>query len=332
MSRRTCAWLLASLVLGACKGEEVGERAGGDATTTDSTSGDTSRADARVEDTSMADTSVLDSTAAVDTTFDTTDAETTTAVDTAEVSIDTPPTSRCTDFRAGTNAMVELVVPKGVSGLDKDYTYCIDEKEVTVGQFNALVLDPAPFDAPSFCAGARRPARETDPLKLNKPMVIAWCQSFAYCKWAGKRLCGQIGGGHETSSAVAVSEWTYACANGNDQTIWPYGDIYDMTACNTEKGDAGYAPLDDVGSRLRCHGRSSPFDKIFDMSGNVAEYVDSAGAYSWGGAHARGGWAGARYERSSVGERATDCYDSGDDLVLTTEWGNQGFRCCDDPK
>src|SRR5439155_10410827 len=87
------------------------------------------------------------------------------------------------------------------------------------------------------------------------------------CAWAGKRLCGRIGGG-----ALAVgppehdatqSQWFDACSMGGTLP-YPYGDTFDANACS--------GPLGTVGARARCVGG---YAGIYDMSGSVWEWNDA---------------------------------------------------------
>src|SRR5262249_6636582 len=96
-----------------------------------------------------------------------------------------------------------MVLAKSLSG----QTWCIDSTEGTQAQYAAFLADKAgdvsgqsaecqwntsyvPLSAcsrfPSFDPVARK----------NKPVSgVDWCDALAFCKWAGKRLCGAIGDG-----------------------------------------------------------------------------------------------------------------------------------------
>src|SRR5262249_40663852 len=105
--------------------------------------------------------------------------------------------------------------------------------------------------------------------------AVDWCDAFAYCAWAGKRLCGRIAGGSVDptfgTDLASESEWYNACSRGG-QHAYPYGDTYDPRACNGLEYGAGTGPQLPVGSLSSCTGG---FAGLFDMSGNVSEWEDS---------------------------------------------------------
>jgi formylglycine-generating enzyme required for sulfatase activity len=131
----------------------------------------------------------------------------------------------------------------------------------TLGTCQGLSLDPA--IAPSF------------------PIVcVDWCDAFAYCEWAGKRLCGKIGGGPNAFGAPAdasMSQWYRACSAGGSKA-YPYGNQFDEMACVGDHydGQPGYQMGSDVaqevGSAQGCEGGSPG---VYDLSGNVREWEDS---------------------------------------------------------
>src|SRR6185437_5545544 len=107
------------------------------------------------------------------------------------------------------------------------------------------------------------------PTKGSDPVVcVDWCDAQAYCAWAGKRLCGAIGGGPATTYGDPnESQWYNACSNGGT-TSFPYGNDYVAGDCN------GGATVAAVGTTPGCQGLTSPYFGIFDMSGNVKEWED----------------------------------------------------------
>lgn len=201
-------------------------------------------------------------------------------------------------------------------------SYCIDTTEVTVGQFNEFLLDPArPFDAPDFCKSFAdgRPTRNVVTNASYPQVGVAWCWAFAYCKWAGKRLCRRIGSADWEVPNDGRSEWVYACQNGVLADRYPYGDTYQASACNTNGGG-----VKAVGTSPACHGIGAPFDQVMDMMGNAGELDGDVGFLTTGEPNS----ARARGYTSVDGDRTCGDYA---DFGFGTAFPLQGFRCCDDP-
>ena len=125
------------------------------------------------------------------------------------------------------------------------------------------------------------PQCDDEPLSDEWPIsCVDWCDASAYCKWAGGRLCGEIGGGgiiDVTDGAASghhdnpdESEWFRACSNGGAQRF-PYGADY-AAVCNDEGSN-----LRPVGDYEDCQGGLAG---LFDMSGNVAEWEDACTYYN----------------------------------------------------
>jgi hypothetical protein len=90
------------------------------------------------------------------------------------------------------------MVPAGAFALP---TMCIDATEVTNAHYAAfLASSPAPGSGPGACTWNVRYEPlfhwPPPPERAAFPVVdVDWCDAFAYCAWAGKRLCGDPGGG-----------------------------------------------------------------------------------------------------------------------------------------
>ena len=155
---------------------------------------------------------------------------------------------------------------------------------------------------------------------LNRPLASDACTN------AGKRLCRR-------------DEWTQAC-RGESNTKFPYGNKYQAGLCNVHRqshparlvhGDASMHHLDprlgltadDDGPLLQNTGTSSQCasrwgnDAVYDMVGNVDEWIDDPGGAFLGGFFSRGTKEGC--------DASIDVHSPGYlDYSL-------GVRCCSDP-
>lgn len=155
--------------------------------------------------------------------------------------------------------------------------FAIDARETANAhyeQFLAAGVDPA--TQPAECAWNTDFTPTVWPLPADAadlPVVnVDWCDARAYCEWSGRRLCGGIGGGASPFGAIVdplLDQWYRACSGGLG-LIYPYGSAYDAHICNGKEAGAG-APVAS-GSFTDCHGETPG---LFDLSGNVWEWVDS---------------------------------------------------------
>ena len=97
-------------------------------------------------------------------------------------------------------------------------SFCIDTTEVTNEHFNRFLATPGTLSQPPECANENvgtLPGASTDMATLERPRTqVSMCTAWAYCAWAGKRLCGTVGGGRAVNNGSASNEWVYACSNG----------------------------------------------------------------------------------------------------------------------
>jgi sulfatase modifying factor 1 len=176
----------------------------------------------------------------------------------------------CPAVRAGA-----AMAPVGTAG------FCIDTTEVTNVQYAAF-LDGTPGSVPvsPVCEGNTTYVPSNGWLYATGagdfPVVwVDWCDAYAYCQWAGKRLCGRIGGGTNPPDGLmdpAESQWYSACSKGG-MLEYPYGEMYEEGFCYGAQPPG--APLMAVGSHPDCVGG---YPGIFDMSGSVWEWEDSCSA------------------------------------------------------
>jgi formylglycine-generating enzyme required for sulfatase activity len=219
-------------------------------------------------------------------------------------------------------------------------SYCIDSTEVTGADYMAfLQADAGTRLEPSQCAWKKGRYDNGGSWTLVNGLQgpagnVDWCDAYVYCKWAGKRLCGDIGGGsvpYDAYADRAHDQWFAACS-GPDAAVYPYGNTFDQDTCNGLLADGGYPggastyTVEPVMSRVACQGG---YPGIFDMSGNAAEWEDCCDE-SEGGDPAsqpcryRGGSANSdqAHLECAAGMSFFNLYDrsaSTDDL---------GFRCC----
>lgn len=255
----------------------------------------------------------------------------------------------CSAHRGG--SMVAVVSPAG--------TFCIDATEVTRAAFAQFAGEVTTIDyaalMPPACIPlvADKPFAGCDPypnLDLDDafhasfPVVcVDWCDAYAYCRWAGKRLCGALGGGAVNPSLydepALGSEWTWACASGEQASPYPYGDTYAPKRCNgwdLKEGNYGSADVHicfkepgvcttAVGALGQCRTPTG----IYDQSGNAWEWEDACND-GLGLCRTRGG--GFDEASTEPALRCTSAYaESG--VIGFDRRGRHaaiGFRCCAD--
>jgi hypothetical protein len=221
----------------------------------------------------------------------------------------------------------------------------IDATEVTVAQYAAFVKafeaePPANHKQHPVCgwnqsvkpntptmndAGPTMAAAECNTFDLDveaatKPTMpvrcIDWCDAAAYCLWAGGYMCRSNEG-----DMTHPIEWKTACGTPAGLK-YPYGPTYLANHCNDSS--VLTKPVA-VATNPGCEGG---YSGVFDMSGNVSEWLDcgceyegtdptTTNAYIGGGAY----------------------HNTGDDLDCTPNNTSPiggfrkdvGVRCCYDP-
>jgi formylglycine-generating enzyme required for sulfatase activity len=213
-----------------------------------------------------------------------------------------------------------------VQGNVSSEAYCIDRTEVTNAEY-ALFLDSATVEVEVVPVGACAFNTSRVPTALWPPsasenslpvVFVDWCDAAAYCEWAGKRLCGRVGGGPIPYDNVAApdGEWYRACSAAGDREF-PYGDAYQPNACNgLDYGEAERVP---VGTIPACQGG---YSGLYDMSGNVFEWDDSCAGSDGASDSCR--VRGGSYENVSANLRC----DNPDYAHRQDKAGHIGIRCC----
>ena len=224
--------------------------------------------------------------------------------------------------------MMKACVDRGpaMAPVGSPLQFYIDATEVTNAQYNAFLAATVPVGIPAQLCGWNMtyglPVSGAD----DKPVTnVDWCDANNYCAWAGKRLCGAIGGGAVAFADTGddtKSQWTDACDGGAaNKQLYPYASKYSAGTCN----DSGASPSGDtvgVGLLGQCQGFPAG---LFDMSGNAAEWED--------------GCAGNAGESDICPARGGSYKSAQADLTCTaklpitrsTQLPMLGFRCCADP-
>lgn len=288
--------------------------------------------------------------------------------DAAGGSTDTVAVSEAPSATANDGAVVRSHCPSGGSkgadlvrvGWTDGVAFCIDSTEVTNAEYRAF-LDAAVDLAsqPDQCRGwnlSFQPAAPTvkgtngpacpafDPVsRANLPVVcVDWCDADAYCRWAGKRLCGRPGGGGVLDPTDAHGdEWVIACT-GDQARRYPYDNGPVVARCVDRRYPQAGPDVRPVKEATACEGGVAG---VFDMSGNAWEWTNdctstgtapgtTTGTTAGTTAGTTPGTAGSdaclpRGGSFSSDVTAASCFDTApfhrDDVA-----GDTGFRCCVD--
>jgi formylglycine-generating enzyme required for sulfatase activity len=204
--------------------------------------------------------------------------------------------------------------------------YCIDSTEVTNAHYKAFIDSQVQVELPIGC----EPVTGYAPNQMGWPLPgtddapvvqVNWCQAYAFCRWSGKRLCGNIRGGplgkkYETDTSL--SQWLNACTHGGANP-YPYGNAFDPKIC---AGPSVPSPV----YVKKFRGCEGGYPGLFDMSGNVWEWADTCDPAGTGNTVSCHAWGGAY---NSIGDAEFRC-DSTRNWVQVDGAGNIGFRCCKD--
>jgi len=200
-------------------------------------------------------------------------------------------------------------------------SFFVDATEVTVGQYGEFLAakngdvtgqvavcswNASYWEGPAVMEPAQEPITNVD-----------WCDAAAFCSWAGKRLCGRIGGGPIAPAEVFdanLHQWYVACGGPNGGS-----HPNDNPVCNSSFGFESVAP---VATFPGCEGY---FPGLFDLEGNVSEWVD--------GCESNTGENDVCYVMGgSTLDQVSYCTESSqgeeDPWLRSTKILYTGFRCC----
>lgn len=201
--------------------------------------------------------------------------------------------------------------------------FCIDSTEVTQKQYKEF-HDSLAGTKPKVPECGTISALVDDPLgcltQPDEPVVCAnWCTAAAFCTWAGKRLCGKVGGGPLPDANFGIpweNEWAFACTQGA-KTKYPWGD---QPAANCVTDQCPLATCSGkVATMPNCRGAQAPFDQIYDLIGNVAEWTNTHSPDTW-----------VRIAGGARDGNIAECVKPTDIESKAHSAKNVGVRCCAD--
>jgi formylglycine-generating enzyme required for sulfatase activity len=202
--------------------------------------------------------------------------------------------------------------------------FCIDVTEVTRGNYEIWRVNEGGTILPrSECspkAGVPSvPSNEQNYLPVRS---VDWCDALSFCAAKGKRLCGRIGGGSTPVADMAnhtVDQWNNACTSGG-VNAYVYGPYFEGDTCNGAGGS--FSNVIEAGGLDSCASSVSGYEGVYDLLGNVWEWIDACGSTATNAScYQRGGdW------------NASDAQTCDDATAVSrhTRQPQTGFRCCAD--
>jgi formylglycine-generating enzyme required for sulfatase activity len=230
------------------------------------------------------------------------------------------PLERCWNGQRCVASMV--TVPGGFS---------IDATEVTRGQYESWIASaPNTQEQDGVCSWnstylpdatcmARPSVCQGSACRRHPQPCIDQCDAAAYCKAAGKRLCGAMPSGSVSSLLDTHGQWQNACTSNGAQAF-VYGSTFQPEWCNDSTSRATLT--EPVASRTRCQSNIIGYRGIFDLLGNVWEWEDNC----IGGA-GKSDVCNPRGASFGISAAMPNC-EQGIPIVRNSVAHNVGFRCC----
>jgi len=197
--------------------------------------------------------------------------------------------------------------------------FYMDSTEVTIGQYNEFLAAKGGdvSGQPDVCAFNTTYAPGAGEIsdKLAHPMTyVDWCDAWAFCAWANKRLCGAIGGGPIAEANIlepTQCQWYRGCGGPSGDTHPSIDGNYGQ--CNDDSGDL-------MAAGSTCEGS---YPGLFDTQSNAAEWIDSCSSEN--GADDMCLTMGGSY----TGVGSGYCTQNQSDYFLRSDrYHPVGFRCC----
>ncbi|MEW6212292.1 MAG: SUMF1/EgtB/PvdO family nonheme iron enzyme [Acidobacteriota bacterium] len=154
-------------------------------------------------------------------------------------------------FTMGTDDPATEVINRPASEV-KVGDFFMDINEVTNEDYLRFVQQTGYSTPPHWKGGKFDPGKEKFPVTQ-----VSWDDARAYAEWAGKRL-------------PTEAEWEYA-ARGDKNLIYPWGNTWFPKYCNSSVDEKQGEPVE-VGA----YKNSVSWCGLFDMAGNVAEWVEDS--------------------------------------------------------
>jgi len=199
--------------------------------------------------------------------------------------------------------------------------FWMDETEVSRAQYGEFLAATSSGAADGFnldvCKG------HNDSFQVNASVDLAdgtrpvggvdWCDAAAFCKWAGKRLCGTY-----ESAGLTVSEFESVCTNGTDGSFRS-SEEFALAKGTCQGGASGPATVNGMPACI------TPTE-IQNLVGNVKEWTAECDGP---GHDAQCRFRGGSYQCTSSSPETWGCAGKAS-LARSKAFDDLGFRCCAD--